>query len=49
MKELEKNELIEVDGGVFWLIPVLVGVALAGVVTDWSGFKQSFMEGLNAN
>jgi hypothetical protein len=43
MKELEKSELMEVDGGVFGLDDFLVGIAVGTVLLvlqDWDGFKK---------
>ena len=44
MKELNEMELREVDGGLFWLIPILAGVMLTSIVNDWSGFKQGIVD-----
>ena len=45
MKELEKSELMEVDGGVFgWddlVIGIIVGTVLA-VINDWDNFERGF-------
>jgi hypothetical protein len=45
MKELEKSELMEVDGGVFGLDDLLgiiaTGIIMA-VIDDWDGFKRGF-------
>ena len=46
MKELEKWELIDVEGGVFGIDDFLVGISIAAVVaiiTDWDDFKKGFM------
>ena len=47
MKELSELELREIDGGVFWLIPIVVGLAIAGVIADWPGFKKGITTGFN--
>lgn len=42
MKELEKKELMGVDGG---LAPVVAGIiiaAVAGIIKDWDDFKEGF-------
>jgi lactobin A/cerein 7B family class IIb bacteriocin len=49
MKELEKDELEEIEGGIYWLIPIVIGVVLAGIVKDWPDFKQGIVDGLNSN
>lgn len=43
MRELEKNELMAVDGG---LHPVLIGLAIAAgasIINNWDDFKKGFM------
>lgn len=43
MKELEKKELQEIDGG---LHPVLIGIAIAvgaSIINNWDDFKEGFM------
>ena len=47
MKELNEMELREVEGG--WLIPLLVGAVIAGILSDWPGFKQGIIDGMNGN
>lgn len=44
MKELCEMELKEVDGGIVWWAPIVIGVVLAGIVTDWPGFKQGIAD-----
>jgi len=43
MKELEKSELMEVDGGFLpWLIAV--GIAAIGqVISDWDNFERGLL------
>ena len=46
MKELEKNELMGVDGGFMGWDDFLVGcgvAAVAAIINDWDGFKRGFM------
>jgi hypothetical protein len=43
MKELEKSELLEIDGGVFGIDDFLVGIAIGAVLLvlqDWDDFKK---------
>lgn len=50
MKELEKRELMEVDGGVFGFDDFLVGIAVGTfmvIINDWDGFKRGFMSAFN--
>ena len=47
MKELNEMELRELEGG--WIIPMLVGALIAGIITDWPGFKQGLLDGVNSN
>ena len=43
MKELEKSELMEVDGGVLpWVIAVGIA-AIVQVISDWDNFERGFL------
>ena len=45
MKELEKSELMEVDGGVFGFDDFLVGIAIGtvlAIINDWDNFERGF-------
>lgn len=45
MKELEKSELMKVDGGAFGfddLLGLLASAIIVSVATDWEGFKKGF-------
>ena len=45
MKELEKSDLMRVDGGVFGLDDLLglfASAIIVSVATDWDGFKKGF-------
>ena len=46
MKELNEIELKKIDGGVIWFVALFVAAAIAGVITDWPGFKKGIVEGL---
>ena len=52
MKELSEIELEANSGGFLTLIAgaasALVGIAVAGIVADWSDFKEGFQEGWNS-
>lgn len=41
--ELNAQETQEIDGGIW--PEVFVGVVLAGIVSDWPGFKGGFASG----
>jgi len=46
MKELEKNELMEINGG---FIRILVGIgiaAVANIINNWDDFKKGIMSAL---
>ncbi len=44
MKELDKNELKEVDGG--WIVPVIVGALIGAALTqDLGDLADAFNEG----
>ena len=44
MKELEKSELLIIEGGVFpWLVAIAVGVAIGAfneIFKDWDNFER---------
>lgn len=45
MKELEKSELMRVDGGAFGfddLLGVLATGVIMSIINDWEGFKKGF-------
>ena len=52
MKELEKNELQEIDGGLFWLIPFLAGAIGGGMIyhyiDDTEGCNNAVAEGFSS-
>jgi urea transporter len=45
MKELEKSELMEVDGGLFGWDDFLVGIAVGtflAIISGWDDFEKGF-------
>ncbi len=38
MKELELNEMEQVNGGIVWFIPI-AGLAIAGAIAIYEGYK----------
>lgn len=49
MKELNENELRCLDGGVINpFIPLLAGLVIGALLSEWPGFKRGFIEGFKA-
>jgi lactobin A/cerein 7B family class IIb bacteriocin len=54
MKELEKNELMEVEGGIMGIDDAVIGLGLAVlgagiyVYNNWGDFAAGFRRGMNS-
>lgn len=49
--ELNAKELQEINGGVFGIDDVIIGLVVAAgaaIINDWDGFKAGFKKGWNA-
>jgi lactobin A/cerein 7B family class IIb bacteriocin len=43
MKELDKSELLIIDGGVVWFVAIAIGVAIGGIcgiLSDWDNLER---------
>ncbi len=40
LQELSNAEIQDTNGGLFWLIPVIVGAAAVEIMSDWDNFKR---------
>lgn len=44
MKDMKDAELEQLEGGVAWFIPLIVGAMIGTVVNGWSDFKDGYSE-----
>ena len=40
--EMQQQEMSETNGGIFWLIPVVIGAGIIEIMSDWDNFERGF-------
>ena len=43
VEKLSKNEKREINGGLAWYIPIIVGALIVNLISDWKNFKAGLL------